>query len=141
MEGELMAKFRRNRINPIHAIKGAWPEADVSHISLDPSLREGDFQVIREMQSDGTLIFTYQLLQKALMGIVNGNSYKKTADVDWDNLLQIKYTVGEMRMATVYGHVHLDCSKTTKYLGQRERVKMWVKCEYVYKEKEGVNVL
>jgi hypothetical protein len=136
-----MARFSRNRINPIHAIKGTWPKADVSHITLDPSLREGDFQVIREMQSDGTLVFTHQLLQEALVNIVNGNSYKKTADVDWDNLLQIKYTVGEMRMATVYGLVHLNCSKTNKYSGQRERVKMWVKCEYAYKEKEVVNVL
>ena len=136
-----MAGFRKKRINPFNVVKYTWPEADVSHITLDPSLREGDFQVIREMKSDGTLIFTQQLLQEALLNIVNGNSYKVSEDVDWDNLLQIRYTVGEMRMATVYGLVHLNCSKTTKYRGQRERVKMWVKCEYVYKEKEVVNVL
>ena len=128
-----MARFSKNRINPIHVIKGTWPEANVSHITFDPSLREGDFQVIREMQGDGTLIFTHQLLQKALTGIVNGRSYKTTDNVDWDNLLQIKYTVGKMRVATVYRLVHLNCSETKKYSGQRESVKMWVKCEYVYK--------
>ena len=131
-----MAHFRRDTINPLAIIEATWPEADVSHITFDPSLREGDFQVIREMQSDGTLIFTHQLLQKALTGVVNGRSYKTTDNVDWDNLLQIKYTVGEMRVATVYGRVHLNCSKTNKYSGQKERVKMWVKCEYVYKDME-----
>ena len=129
-----MPMFKKNRINPLHVIKGTWPEADVSHITFNPSLRGGCFQVIREMQSDGTLLFTHQLLQEALINIVNGQSHKASDNVDWVNLLQVKYTVGEIRMATVYGKVLLK-----KFFGQRERVKMWVKCEYVYKE--TVNVL
>ncbi len=43
---------------------------------------------------------------------------------------EIKYTIGNMRHVTVFGKVELGYGG--KYPGQKERVRIPVKCEYAY---------
>jgi len=130
-----MSSFQKKTHNPLDLIKQFWPDADVSHITYDETLRKGDFSVIRESTHDGTLVFTLEVLQEALLGLVNGTSYCTLHDIDWDKGVYIRYTVGSMRHAVVFGDVKLGCSDTQLYSGQKERIRMPVKCEYVYKEK------
>jgi hypothetical protein len=125
--------FKKQTHNPIDLIKRFWPEADVSHITYDPKLKKGDFNVIRQSGGDGTLTFTLEMLQKGLIGIVKMESFCKSKEPsDWSKVKAIKYTVGSMRHATVYGMINLRCSSEHKYPGQRERIRMPVKCEYIY---------
>ena len=128
-----MSNFKKERHNPLDLIKSFWPEADVSHITYDPNLNDKDFNVIRQSGGDGTLLFTLEMLQKGLIGIVNMESFCKSNEPsDWSKVKSIRYTIGSMKHATVYGMIHLGCSSERKYHGQRERIRMPVKCEYIY---------
>jgi len=128
-----MSEFKRERHNPMELIDSFWPEANVSHITYDPTLKKGDFNVIRQSGGDGTMLFTIEMLQKALIGIVTMQSFcVSTEPKDWSKVKSIRYTIGKMRHATVFGMILLKCSKTHKYPGQKERIRMPVKVEYVY---------
>jgi len=129
-----MSSFQKKTHNPLDLIKQFWPDANTSHITYDGSLRKGDFSVIRESTHDGTLFFTLEVLQKALLGLVNGTSYCTSHDIDWDRLVKVQYRVGSIRHAVVFGDVKLRCSDAQLYSGQRERIRMPVTCEYIYKE-------
>lgn len=127
-----MSDFRKERHNPLELIKRFWPEASVKHITYDPSMRKGDYYIIRQSRHDGTLLFTLELLQRGLIKVINKESYcTKTISRDL-KYKDIKYTVGPMKHSTVYGQVYLPCSKNHKYPGQAERIRMPVKCEYIY---------
>lgn len=129
-----MSNFKKEYYNPIELIERFWPEANVDHIIYDPKLKKGDFNIIKQSGGDGTLLFTLQMLQNGLIDIVNakiGSTSNKPKD--WSKVKSIKYTVGKMRHATVYGMTKLRCSETRKYPGLRERITMPVKCEYIYK--------
>jgi hypothetical protein len=128
-----MGDFKREIHNPLDLIKRFWPDADVSHITYDPNLSDKDFNVIRQCGGDGTLLFTLEMLQKGLIGIVNMESFCKSKEPsDWSKVKSIRYTIGSMKHVTVYGMIKLRCSSEYKYPGQRERVRMPVKCEYIY---------
>lgn len=127
-----MSDFKKERHNPIDLIKKFWPDANTDHITYDPELKKGEYNIIRQCGGDGTLMFTLEMLQKGLIGIVNGNSFFKKTEPDWSRLIGIKYTVGGMKHVTVFGMLKLRCSETQKYPEQRERIRMPVKCEYVY---------
>ncbi len=122
----------RAKHNPIELIEYFWPGVLVGHITYDPELRRGDYNIIRQCGHDGTLTFTHEMLMKGLVDIARGTSFcKKTEPADWSRVKHIEYVVGPMRHVTVFGMVYLKCSKTQKYPGQRERIRMPVKCEYV----------
>lgn len=128
-----MSKFRREKRNPIDLIRKFWPEASTDHITYDPDMKKGDYSIIRQSGGDGTLLFTLAMLQSGLVSIVNQQSYwKPTEPKDWSKVKGIRYVVGPMRHATVFGMIYLKCSETQKYPGKRERIRMPVKCEYVY---------
>jgi hypothetical protein len=126
--------FKKRTHNPIDLIANFWPNANINHITYDPKLKKGDFNVIRQSGGDGTLTFTLEMLEKGLIGIVNMQSFCTSKEPkDWSKVKAIKYTVGSMRHAIVFGMLELKCSKDRKYPGQRERIRMPVKCEYIYK--------
>tara|TARA_R110000751_G_scaffold152946_5_gene258118 strand:- start:1313 stop:1708 length:396 start_codon:yes stop_codon:yes gene_type:complete len=131
-----MSKFKRERHNPIDLMKQWWPDVDISHITYDPSMKPSERQYWRmgNSASDGTKIFTIEMLQKSLLPLLNGTStYRPEEPKDWSTVKGINYTIGNISHAIVYGMIYLDCSKTQKYSGQRERVRIPVRCEYVYK--------
>lgn len=128
-----MSDFTRERHNPVELIKQFWPDANVDHITYDPKMKHGEYNVIRQTTSDGTLLFTQELLQRGLVEIVNMQShYIPTAPKDWRKVKAINYTLGKILHATVFGDVSLPCSKNRKYPGQKERIRMPVKVEYIY---------
>ena len=122
--------FSREKHNPLELIQKWWPDADVSHIEYDPNMVRGYYSIIRQSVGDGTLLFTIQMMQEALLPLVNQQSfYKKNPPDDWSVVTGIKYKIGAMKHATVCGMMFLKCSKEHKYPGQRERVRIPVICE------------
>ncbi len=135
-----MSDFKKERHNPIELIKRFWPDADTQHIIYDPTMKKGDYEIIRQSGGDGTLLFTIQMLQEALLGILNMQSWFKLTEPNaWEKVKAINYTIGTMRHVTVYGMIYLKCSTTHKYPGQRERIRMPVKCEYIMKNFNLIN--
>lgn len=133
-----MSNFSKKYHNPIDVLKSYWPDADLSHIEYDPSLRlEGIHShggVYRAQQSthDGTSIFIHELIGQLLLPIVNMVTFIKShPPKNWDKVTGIKYTVGPIRHSTVYGRVDLPVGK---FHGQKDRVRMPVLCSYVEKE-------
>lgn len=127
-----MSDFKREKHNPLELIKNFWPDADSSHIKYDPSLKKGDFNIIRQSGGDGTLAFTLVMLQEGLLNIVNKSVFCTSKEPDWSKVKDVIYTLGDMKHVTVFGMIFLKCSKTHKYPGQRERTRMPVKCEFIY---------
>jgi len=130
-----MSDFIRQFHNPVELIKQWWPEADISHIEYDPLMKpcDRDYWRIEQSGGDGTLAFTLEMLQKALLPLVNKTTYyNQTPKEDLARVVDIKYKIGKMRHAKVYGMIFLRCSSTNKYPGLKERVRIPVKCEYVY---------
>lgn len=126
-------KFTKQKINPLELIK-TITENTVPHITYDPTLRGSncDYKIIRSQTSDGTLIFTQDLLLKTLIPVVNKNSYSKLLPPAPDRVVvDVKYTVGPLWLSTVFGTVDLPVGH---YPGQRERTRMPVKVEYIYAE-------
>ena len=135
-----MRNFRKERHNPIELINNFWPNATTEHITFDPSLKKGDYSINKESGGDGTMMFTIEMLQDCLINIVNMESVcLSTVPENWDDVIGMRYTVGLMKHATVFGMIKLKCSKTNKYPGQLERVRMPVKCEYIYKDNPNEN--
>lgn len=126
-----MRNFEKNRFNPIDIIKETWPEADVSHIDFDPSLKSGEYKIIRQVSHDGTLIFSKDLLIRGVLNVARGGSYLKGKEPDWDRLVKIRYTVGWARNAVVFGKVRVG-EDGHEIFGQKERFSMPVICHYVY---------
>lgn len=127
-----MSDFKREKHNPIELMKMWWPDADLSHITYDPKMKASDREYwrIEESGGDGTLSFTIEMLQKALLPIINMcSTCKRTEPKDWRLVKGMKYTIGDMRHATVYGKVELRCGG--KYHGQLERVRFPVRVEYI----------
>ena len=125
-----MSNFKRERHNPIESIKDLYPGVPLDHITYDTKMTKGDYYIIRGTTHDGTLVYTQQLFQSALKGLVIQDSfYKPTEPEDWEKVRGINYTIGDIKHATAYGKVELPSGKTS---GQSERIRIPVKCEYLY---------
>lgn len=119
----------RHYSNPLEIIEYLWPGAKVNHIIFDPELRKGDYDIIRQLGHDGTFTFYYNLLGDVLINIVNMTSCTATPPDDWEDVIGIRYTVGRMKVSTVYGPINM---KVGVFPGQKDRIRMPVKCEYIY---------
>jgi hypothetical protein len=119
--------FSRHKLNPVEQLQRlGW---DHEHVTFDPTLKRGAYYILRESKHDGTVIFSEELLAKALMLITSQDSYWKGDEPYWPTLKGIRYRVGWMKVAIVYGMVDLPIGR---YPGQRESIRMWVVPEYVY---------
>lgn len=127
-----MPNFTRERHNPIDVIKYLWPTANLKHITYEKNLRVGDFNVVRQCGHDGTLMFTIEMFGEGLINIVNRIASPKNNPPDVEKLKGVLYTIGDIKHVTVFGDLKLKCSETQSYAGQRERIRMPVKCEYIY---------
>ena len=133
MREKMKNSFSKQRHNPIELMKKYWPNAGISHIEYDPNMKKGEYFIIRQSGGDGTMLFTLQMLQEALVPLINMQSFYKPKDPgDWSGVKAIKYKIGPMRHVTCFGMIFLKCSSDHKYPGQRERVRIPVSCEIVY---------
>lgn len=123
-----MKGFTRERDDPLEMMRAFWPDADLEHITYDSAMLAStrDYWRLAEGTHDGTATFTIRTLQRALLPLVNMESAARNPPAD---AIGVKYTVGPLRLATVFGTVEL---KIGRYPGQRERARIPVKCEYVF---------
>jgi hypothetical protein len=125
-------RWKRYRHNPLDWLrKRGWPS---EHITFDPKLKasECEYEIVRGSTHDGTMIFSYELLDNALINLAEKSSYYKPriAEFTEDTWQKVRYTVGPLKVAIAFGDVSLPCSKEHKYPGQRERVRIAVKMDF-----------
>lgn len=126
-----MAGFKKEIINPVEYLHNIYG-ISCAHINFDPKLNRCDaqYQIIREQSSDGTLIFKYKMLEEVLNLLTSMSSYYKPHSPDSSRkLIGMRYTVGCMRLATVYGSVSLPAGR---FPGERNRVRISVIADFVY---------
>lgn len=124
---------KKDKYDPIDLIKKWWPDADISHITYDKDMKigGGDYLRIEQSGGDGTLSHTIQMIQKSLLPILNKESFTRNNEPsDWSKVKDIKYVIGPISHATVFGMVNLRCGGS--FSGQRERVRYPVKCDYEF---------
>ena len=101
----------------------------VDHIKYDNSINDNfQYQIIRGSTHDGTLLFTKQLIDKALIRLINKESYCKgtITEDELKDLKDVKYTIGDIK---------LDSEQTTDYKygdGIKETVSIPVNVEYIF---------
>ena len=130
-----MKNFYKRKHNPIEVIQALWMAPPISHITYDPNMKKGDYDIVRQTTHDGTLIFTNQLFENVLSNVVMMRSYdlrKKPAD--WSKVEKIIYTIGPIKHSVVVGEVMLPCNDKHPYPGIRERMRMPVIAEIIYKD-------
>ena len=116
--------WHRERINPIDYLKKlGWP---TEHVTYDPKMRKGDYSIIRQTTHDGTLLFTLELLERTLHPLASRTSCHKSQESE-ARPENMRYVVGPLRIATVYGTVKLPCSDTMRYPGERQRTRIPVR--------------
>lgn len=125
-----MSNFSKAIINPIEFIASIGLSTD--HITYDPDLWKGDYSINRGATHDGTGTFTHDLLLRTVLMVALGQSYCTKHTIDFEALKGMKYTVGPIRLASVYGMVKLPISEQYKYTGERQRTRMAVRVEYIY---------
>jgi hypothetical protein len=131
------SSWEKERHNPIDLMKSYWPDAKTNHITYDPEMISGEYMVIESTGHDGTLYFTIQMFEKALVRFLNMQThYKPTTPSDWNDISAIHYTIGPIKHAIVYKRIRLKCSRTNLYHGLIESIRIPTKCEYI--KKEGV---
>lgn len=96
------------------------------HIFFDPNLKP-QYRIRRASSHDGTLIFSAELMQKALMPLLNLSSYYRPMGEPPQGM-QPRYTIGRIKRFSVYGRVNLPIGV---YPGERECVVIPVRCDYV----------
>ncbi len=125
-----MADFSKQIIDPTDLIKKLGFESVPYWIKYDTDLWKGDYDIVRGSKHDGTGLFTWQMYRKTLEPILNRVSYGKNEAPDLEYIANIFYTIGPMRVSTVYGTIEIN---GLKMFGERQRVRMSVKCEYELK--------
>ena len=99
----------------------------ISHIEFDPNVKK-DYNIIRQQTHDGTFWFTYDMINKAMLALINKTTRHIRAGIDWKNVDVLKYTIGWIKISSVYyDEVDLRCGKCP---GEKERLRIPVKCEY-----------
>lgn len=99
-----------------------WPTVKVEHITYDPKLFKGEFNIVRGSTHDGTLIFTHENIQRVLLPVVNGTCFMKGKEpTPGAKIKDVHYTIGPMRYAATFAPTKM-----------RERIRMAVIGEYIY---------
>ncbi len=121
-----MADFHKNRFTLEDLMKIFNLEfKDEPFIHYDPKV-DWQYQIVREIKHVGTKAFEYDFMLNALMPLLQRNSHYR-AEPPKENMLPV-YTVGQIKMATVYGQVDLPIGR---YPGERQRIRIPVRVDWV----------
>jgi hypothetical protein len=103
-----MTNYDKLRINPIDYIEKNIA-IGIDYIQFDEKLTkpEADFYIIRQQSHNGTYLFTRELINEALSGIVNRTSFCKL-NMPKEGIKAVKYTLGSLKIATVFGNIKLN---------------------------------
>jgi len=118
----------RRYITPMEAFKYFGLEMP-EWITFNPKLtkRNGaQYDIIRQTTHDGTLIFEKKLIGKTIEDLANKSSFCKIDNQE--GVIDRKYEVGYISIATVFGIVELPIGK---YPGEKQRARLPVKCTVV----------
>ncbi len=104
----------------------------VSHITYNPDIIK-EYDIIRGSSHDGTLIFTYENINRCLESLLNKESFFKPTEPNWDAVADIKYEVGDIEVVSEFKkadipHGYAPCV--------HETVKIPVRCEYIMKQQQ-----
>jgi hypothetical protein len=100
-----------------------------SHIKTNEKLsrvNDAQFDIIRNSTHDGTLLFTRELLGRAIENLVNKESFYKGDNME--GVTDIEYEIGLISLSTVFGTVDLPVGR---YPGEKQRVRIPVKCKLI----------
>jgi hypothetical protein len=118
----------RRYITPMEAFKYFGLEMP-EWITFNPKLtkRNGaQYDIIRQTTHDGTLIFEKELIGKTIENLANKSSFCNIENQE--GVIDRKYEVGYISIATVFGIVELPIGK---YPGEKQRARLPVKCTVV----------
>lgn len=90
-------------MNPLELIQSYWPDADASHITYDPNMVVGEFNIIRGSTHDGTMLFTIEILQRTLLPVVNGTCCNKSNQPPTG--VRLFYTIGPILLEIEYSGI------------------------------------
>jgi hypothetical protein len=99
------------------------------HVTYDPALQP-QYRIRRQTTNDSTLIFLMEMIERALLPLINCETYYLPMRLPEEGFVP-QYTVGRIKLATVFGMVDLPCGR---YSGQRQRLVIHVSVRYVPKE-------
>lgn len=109
---EFISKFLENNGYP--------PKLQLGHIEYDSSVNEDfEFEIIREANHDGTLLFTIQLLEDVVEPIIRKRAVHKSYVNE--PLKDVTYKVGDIKLESRFENYR-----------QYETVTLPIKCEYIY---------
>ena len=121
-------KTNRRYITPMEAFK--WFGIEMPEwIRFNPNLTKrtgAQYDIIRQTTHDGTLIFEKEMIGKTIENLANKTSFCKEDNLE--GAIDIKYEVGYISIATVFGIVELPIGK---YPGEKQRARLPVKCTVV----------
>ncbi len=120
-----------NVINPLEYLKREFNIVP-DHITYDPNVI-AEYEIIRGSKHDGTLIFTYENINRCLEPLIFKRSFCKTTEPDWSKVKDRRYIVGNIQITSEYKRVDLPCGN---FPGQEEVVKIPVRVEYIFKDGE-----
>ena len=118
----------RRYITPMEAFKYFGLEMP-EWITFNPKLtkRNGaQYDIIRQTTHDGTLFFEKELIGRTIENLANKSSFCKIDNQE--GVIDRKYEVGYISIATVFGIVELPIGKCP---GEKQRARLPVKCTVV----------
>jgi hypothetical protein len=96
------------------------------HIRFDPHMTP-QYRIRRGAFHDGTMVFSVELLARALSTLFNESSYYIPMGEPPEGM-RSEYTIGPIKQFSAYGRVKLPAGV---FPGEHERVVIPVRCEYV----------
>lgn len=100
-------------------------------ITYDKEIKDSncDYRIRRQHNHDGTLYFTYGIIDEVLQLVLEGGSYSRAKDSPENKEIDhIQYKIGDMKLMTTWKEIE------GKGLRQRERVSLPVVCNIFYKD-------
>lgn len=119
------------KINPIEYLSRSFSFGDAprAHITYDPNV-EPQYRIIRGSSHDGTLLFTYENIDRALEPLINMQSYFVPEKPDPACVSGLEYTIGDIEIQSEYGQVDLPAGR---FPGVKETVTIPVRCRHIQK--------
>ncbi|MFO1442899.1 hypothetical protein KDN24_06675 [Bacillus sp. Bva_UNVM-123] len=126
---------KTNRINPLGRISdilsssGYGENLRLGHVTYNENVNSSyDYQIIRSLEHDGTLLFTQNLIDEVLFPIIKKQSYSKNTitEAQLKTVTDINYTIGDIILESEYG------VKVKHFNGMRDTATLPVRVEYVF---------
>lgn len=117
----------------LRRLKVQYPEAKfnennayIGHIKFDKDI-DKQYEIIRQSTHDGTLLFTDNLIAKALDELLQMRTYYIPDNPEWDSIEAINYIVGEGVITSDFGEKNINGMKIQ---GQTDTLTIPVRCNY-----------